>query len=119
MPGGLRLIIPVDARGGSAGGKVTLGVRPEHVLMSKSGEAFVGTVVALEHLGSESSSHAKLTSAGMITWRVFGAIDVAVGDVVRLWADATNCHLFDAEGNAFPPVHDLSESAHVNRQTVA
>ena len=117
LPGGLRLIVPVDARGTSTGGKVTLGVRPEHVLMSKGGEAFVGKVTALERLGSESLIHIKLISADMITWRVFGDSDVAAGDVVRLEVDTINCHLFDVEGNAFPLVHGLPETA--SRQTEA
>lgn len=102
LPDGLRLVIPVDARAGTTGGKVTLGVRPEHVFTSEGGEALVGTVVALERLGSETLIHIKLTSADMITWRVFGDSNVVAGDVVRLWIDAVNCHLFDADGNAFP-----------------
>ncbi len=87
------------------------------MLTSKGGEAFVGKVMALERLGSESLIHIKLTSADMVTWRVFGDSDVVAGDVVRLEVDTINCHLFDVEGNAFPLVRDLPETT--SRQTEA
>jgi multiple sugar transport system ATP-binding protein len=111
LPDGSRLIIPVDARGGYRGDKVMLGVRPEHIHASERDEALVGTVVALERLGSETLVHIKLTSADVITWRVFGDSNVVAGDVVRLWMDTINCHLFDADDNAFPLVRDPPETA--------
>jgi ABC-type sugar transport system ATPase subunit len=104
LPDGLRVVIPVDARSVSKGGKVTLGVRPEHVLMSNGGEALVGTVVAIERLGSESLVHAKLSSGEVIAWHAVGGSGSGVGDIVRLGIDASRGHLFDDAGNAFPPL---------------
>jgi multiple sugar transport system ATP-binding protein len=111
LPGGLHLLVPVDARGCSPSSKVTLGVRPEHVQASEGGDALAGTVVAVESLGSESLIHAKLSSNEVVTRRVIESCEVRTDQVVRLGIDPTRCHLFDGKGNAFPPVQRSSGSS--------
>jgi multiple sugar transport system ATP-binding protein len=77
LPDGLRLFVPVDARRGPIGGKVTLGVRPEHVHASKGSDALAGTVMAIEHLGSESLIHTRLSSGEIVTRRLMTATEPA------------------------------------------
>jgi multiple sugar transport system ATP-binding protein len=104
LPDGLGLFVPVDAGRGSIGGKVTLGVRPEHIHASKAGDALTGTVVAIERLGSESLTHIKLSSGEIVTQRLIEGSETAAEGVVRLAIDPIRCHLFDSNGNAFPSV---------------
>jgi multiple sugar transport system ATP-binding protein len=123
VAGGTRITIPVDARRSAAGSPVTVGVRPEHIdghangADGRSGGPKGGngaggagrdtavldaTVVAVEHLGSDSLLHARLPDNAMVTQRTAGTSDARPGDPVRLAVDPTHGHLFDAEGNAFP-----------------
>ncbi len=101
VAGGLRLVVAADARGGSPGSKVTLGLRSEHLRESVGGNALRVIVVAVERLGGESLVHAKLSSGELITWRVVGSSDAKPGDTLSLDVDIARCHLFDEAGNAF------------------
>jgi multiple sugar transport system ATP-binding protein len=104
LAGGLRVVAAVEARRGSPGGKVTLGVRPEHLQEGAADDALRVVVVAIERLGGESLLHARLASGEVVTWRAAGGCDAKPGDAVRLTVDAARCHLFDASGNAFSPL---------------
>ena len=110
LPEGLNLVLPVDARAGTPGSGMTLGVRAEHVQANKGGKVLVGTVAAIERLGSESFIHAKLRSGDIVTCRVLDASDIATGNVVHLSIDAANCHLFNEEGDSFPPTRKAPPS---------
>jgi ABC-type sugar transport system ATPase subunit len=101
VAGGLRLLVPVDARRGSLGAKVVLGVRPEHLHRHPTDNALEATVVAVERLGSESLLHARLSTEELVTWRALGSDRSNPGDTARLGMDAAQCHLFDDAGTAF------------------
>jgi multiple sugar transport system ATP-binding protein len=100
---GLRLRLPLDARGAAIGGAATLGVRPEHLRADADGGTLSASVVAVERLGGESLVHAALASGATVTWRADGSAAIAAGETVRLAIDPARCHLFDGEGRAFPP----------------
>jgi multiple sugar transport system ATP-binding protein len=101
VAGRVRLLVPVDARRGSPGTKVVLGVRPEHVHRHPTDSALEATVVAVERLGSESLLHARLPTEELVTWRTIGSESSKPGDAVILGVDAARCHLFDGGGTAF------------------
>ena len=53
----------------AAKGADTIGVRPEHLLLSKESGLWKGTVTVAEHLGSDTFLHIKVDGIGMITAR--------------------------------------------------
>jgi len=73
----------------------TLGVRPEHLVISADG-AIPGTVLAVEQLGSETLVHVESAGATLIvkTGRDDG---LRIGETVRLSFEARHAHLFGAD----------------------
>ena len=99
IPGHSVLRVPVDSPILTAGDKVTLGIRPEHVtLVGNNGLA--AKVQGLEHLGSESYLHLKMASGQALTIRVSGETDVHLHQEVQLQMASRYLHLFDAQGHA-------------------
>jgi len=87
------------------GAMVTVGIRPERLVLATESDAAAfdvaasGTVTAVEMLGSEQYVHVGL-DAGRLTARVPRDQAVAVDDRVTLAAHARHLHLFDAAGGA-------------------
>ncbi len=78
----------------------TLGVRPEHVQISKTEGAWKGTVGVTEHLGSDTFIHVQTEGVGKITVRTDGDFATKHGQSVFLTPDPSRLHLFDASGQA-------------------
>ncbi len=78
----------------------SIGVRPEHLGISKESGAWKGTVGVAEHLGSDTFLHVHLEGSGTHTVRTDGERDFHHGDVVWLTPDASRIYRFDAEGQA-------------------
>ena len=81
-------------------GAATIGVRPEHVAVSKSAGRWRGTVGVVEHLGSDTFLHVNTEEAGHLTVRADGDIDATYGVTVFVTPEADRIHRFDAAGNA-------------------
>ncbi|MEY4754484.1 MAG: hypothetical protein RJA44_2159 [Pseudomonadota bacterium] len=101
---GEQIAVAVDARSGRAGDKVSLGIRPEHLLAGDEGQgaALHTKVRQLERLGEASMLY--LDVAGdlpMVTLRLEGYAAQSSGDPVTLRLRPEHCHLFDAGGRAF------------------
>ncbi len=79
-------------REGAAGRKLTLGIRPEHVLLAPGGAVL--TVDLVEPLGSETLVHGRLADDTAMTLKLPGAARVAEQVTVALPPDAL--HVFDA-----------------------
>jgi len=79
---------------------VTLGVRPEHVRISKTEGAWKGTVGVTEHLGSDTFIHVQVDGVGKITVRTDGDFTTDFGQQVFLTPEAARLHRFDANGQA-------------------
>ena len=75
----------------------TIGIRPEHVTISKDSGAWKGTVTVSEHLGSDTFLHVE-TDLGLMTVRSGGEVDVHHGDTVWLTPEADKLHRFDDKG---------------------
>ena len=75
----------------------TIGIRPEHVTISKDSGAWEGTVTVSEHLGSDTFLHVE-TDLGLMTVRSGGEVDVHHGDTVWLTPEADKLHRFDDKG---------------------
>ena len=77
----------------------TIGVRPEHISVSREGGTWRGKVGVSEHLGSDTFFH--ITIDGMnepLTVRESGEVDLRRGDEVWLTPSASHLHRFDAKG---------------------
>ncbi len=80
-------------------GAATIGIRPEHTVVSMSEGVWKGRVGVAEHLGSDTFIHVHDTGvADMVTVRVSGDIAVKHGDTVYLTPQLDQIHKFDAQG---------------------
>ncbi|MFB2550100.1 ABC transporter ATP-binding protein [Ensifer soli] len=78
----------------------TVGVRPEHLALSRDTGQWRGTVGVAEHLGSDTFLHVNVDTIGMMTVRAGGDTPVAHGDTVYLTPDPARIHRFDDKGKA-------------------
>jgi len=78
----------------------TIGVRPEHLRLSKESGEWQGTVAVAEHLGSDTFLHVRADGIGQITARADGEFGVNHGDTVFMTPDREKLHRFDNEGLA-------------------
>jgi multiple sugar transport system ATP-binding protein len=77
----------------------TIGIRPEHVSVSKTEGPWKGVVGVAEHLGSDTFIHVHETGLmDMMTVRINGDIPVTHGDTIFLTPDLEKLHRFDAQG---------------------
>jgi multiple sugar transport system ATP-binding protein len=75
----------------------TLGIRPEHVSLSKTKDAIKGVVDYSEILGSDSFLYVE-TEQGLLTVRQVGKTKINDGETVWLLPEKENLHRFDANG---------------------
>ncbi|QDY71111.1 ABC transporter ATP-binding protein [Qingshengfaniella alkalisoli] len=80
-------------------GADTIGVRPEHITMSKDGGDWAGTVGLGEHLGSDTFLRVQ-SEHGELIVRTIGDFPVKHGDKVFMTPDPARIHKFDAQGLA-------------------
>ena len=93
--------------GGDAAARLraaTIGVRPEHLVVAGDG-AWTGTVSHAERLGADTMlyvdvSNVDVLGAGMLTARILGDIDYAVGDRVGLTPQEGKVYRFDGDGKS-------------------
>ena len=99
---GLRLTMSAaDARelAAWAGRRVTLGVRPEHLVLGEGapGLSFDARVEVVEQLGSEILLETRVGAESVTVARVPAETAIARGDQVRLSAQPGRLHFFDPE----------------------
>ena len=81
----------------SRAGAFAIGIRPEHLAVSEDGP-WTGTVSHAEHLGSDTMLYVDVPGMGLMTARVGGEDQHAVGARVGLTPRDGRVHRFDAEG---------------------
>ena len=81
----------------TSAGKVTLGVRPEHLYLDDNG-VFTGTVQVFEHLGGESFVHLLMPNEQTMVAKLDGEHQFSIGQTCRLGVSPVKCHVFDDEG---------------------
>ena len=86
-------------------GAVTIGIRPEHLLIAREGEgeSWPGTVSVAEHLGSDTFLYVDAGALGLLTVRGIGEIHLRSGDRVFLSPDPARLHRFDKDGRTIRP----------------
>jgi multiple sugar transport system ATP-binding protein len=76
----------------------TLGVRPEHVGISREAGAIPGRVSHVEHLGGETNVYVRTEPHGLVTVRRFGEAPFAVDEPVHLTPDPARAFHFASDG---------------------
>jgi len=83
-----------------AGGAATIGVRPEHIDVSRDAGEWRGTVRIAEHLGSDTFFYIDMEDFGSVTARTPGEYGIKAGDAVWLTPKPDRIHRFDEAGIA-------------------
>ncbi len=81
-------------------GAHTIGIRPEHVMLSNESGEWKGRVTVAEHLGSDTFLHIDVDGIGPVTARGGGEFAAKAGDTVYLTPDKTRIHKFNEGGLA-------------------
>ena len=82
----------------------TIGVRPEHLALTRDGGDWRGTIAHVEHLGADTYVHVDLDGAGPdaggepVAVRLIGEADYRPGETVGLTPEPGKVHGFDTEG---------------------
>ena len=72
-----------------------IGIRPEHLLVNKDGDAnWESKVLVVEKLGSGTFLYLE-KNGEMLVVQTDGDSKIKVGDNVKIGFDATRCHIFD------------------------
>jgi multiple sugar transport system ATP-binding protein len=103
LPGGSELLVPCAADGVQAGEKLTLGVRPEHLMEGRDQGCdayFTGEVIVVEHLGGETLLHVGLADGRTIQVKGSGESAVTDGERLGVGFSVRHAHLFAHDGTA-------------------
>ncbi|QDJ10042.1 SN-glycerol-3-phosphate transport ATP-binding protein ugpC [Roseomonas mucosa] len=92
LASGQEIIFADGPRPGAAGMPLTLGLRPEHVLVGEAPDALPLTVDLVEPLGSETVVHGRLPDGVPLTVRVNGPF---AGSSLPALLDPRELHVFD------------------------
>ncbi|KAA3511440.1 ABC transporter ATP-binding protein [Agrobacterium rosae] len=89
----------IDAERLGESGYRTLGIRPEHLALSRDTGTWSGKVVHVEHLGADTIVYLESDIIGLLTVRLFGEHAYAPDDVVSASPTGGATHRFGADGN--------------------
>jgi multiple sugar transport system ATP-binding protein len=84
------------------GDKVTLGIRPESLVVDPNGP-LAGRVNVIEQLGSETLTHVELAGGQLVTVKTAETAPAEVDQRVALRAEPGRLHLFGPDGHAAGP----------------
>jgi len=98
---GVNVSIPVNAEHGSAGGKVTLGMRPEELGKDSGDFSLPLQVDVAERLGGSTYLYGQCAGLNNFVVQRAGLDTTRSGDTVQINVSTENCYLFDDSGAAF------------------
>jgi multiple sugar transport system ATP-binding protein len=101
LANGASVPVPAPVPKLSIGERITLGVRPEHLVMEQGGES-EGEIEALEHLGPRAYIHARLADGNVLVAQTDGETQAKPGERAAFHLRSECAHLFDSAGNALP-----------------
>lgn len=99
--------IPVDGSNVKKGDRMSLGIRPEHLLRDDQTNALIqGDVQIVEKLGNETQVYLHLDCADAdVIYRAQDTLPIDPGDTYTIGIAPERCHLFDSNGNACQRLH--------------
>jgi len=90
---------PVEAH---ANGALTVGIRPEHLMVTDADHADLSTTVDFaEQLGGETYLYCSTDEIPQLTVHQIGQLPIEKGTTLHLKIDQDKMHLFDKDGNVF------------------
>ena len=96
-----KITIPKTSSNSSNGDSVTLGIRPEHLLVNQDGDAsWESKVFVVEKLGSGTFLYLEKDGEPLVV-ETEGDSNIKVGDTVKVGFTASRCHLFDSSNPVF------------------
>lgn len=85
----------------SSGEQVTLGIRPEHLLIDQQSDAqWAGTVRLAEYLGSETMIYLTGVDGSELAVKAEGSAKVKIGESLNIGIPKKACHVFEKNGCA-------------------
>ncbi|KAA1182810.1 ABC transporter ATP-binding protein [Rhizobium tropici] len=84
---------------GQSGAK-TVGIRPEHITLSRDQGSWAAKVIHVEHLGADTIIYLESETTGLLTTRLFGEHQYEPDEMVYATPDANQMHRFDANDKA-------------------
>jgi multiple sugar transport system ATP-binding protein len=81
-------------------GAATIGIRPEHITVTRDGDGWEGTVSVAEHLGSDTFLYVDVPGIGQLTARGAGELGIHSTNKVRLMPQQQHLHRFDDSGRS-------------------
>ena len=99
LMGSSKLILTKESSKISSGDELTLGIRPEHLLINQEADAiWEGKVFVIEKLGSGTFLYIEKENEPLVVSSE-GDLDMRVGDNVKIGFVADRCHLFSNKGD--------------------
>ena len=103
---GSAIVAASDTSGLSPGEPVTLGLRPEDLVLEGGDSRLRGRVLTVEQLGGEAHVYLERGHAGPVAdplvIKVAGSVDQPPGTDLEVGVPATSCYIFDTRGEALP-----------------
>ncbi|NTJ67268.1 ABC transporter ATP-binding protein [Agrobacterium rhizogenes] len=78
----------------------TVGIRPEHITLSRDQGTWAAKVIHVEHLGADTIIYLESETTGLLTARLFGEHQYEPDEMVYATPDADQMHRFDANDKA-------------------
>jgi multiple sugar transport system ATP-binding protein len=97
LPGGLQLQVPGMLET-SLSQKMTVGIRPEHLLFSHDKGDWQGAIVLEEQLGSDAFLYVEVPEIGLVTVRAVDERNYHGGETIYLLLPPERCLVFDENG---------------------
>jgi multiple sugar transport system ATP-binding protein len=98
------LTLPVSSCVGKEGDSLCLGIRPEDLSLTSSGQGFEMQVKVLERLGGSAIAYGTINSqvSGEQSFKAVlpGDVQVSPGQHIHLQVNPDKCHLFTSQGDA-------------------
>jgi multiple sugar transport system ATP-binding protein len=101
LPGGAVMQVEVRPEGLREGQPVTLGVRPEDLVLADDG-AVRGEVVLADRLGGQTYLHVRVESGDLLTIQADGSHPARARDIVGVRIRGESCHLFTESHVSIP-----------------
>ena len=93
--------VVAPAGGARSGEKVTVGMRPEHLVEGGGSDSELqGKVIAVEHLGGETYLYLEHGGSEPLVVKTEGDSKVKVDEMVPIGVPTNACYLFDSNGHA-------------------
>jgi len=76
----------------------TIGIRPEHISVSREGGDLQGIVSHVEHLGADTNLYLQTEAAGLVTIRMFGEHRFTIGEPLFARFGPAHIYRFGEDG---------------------